>query len=240
MSCFLAQKVFESERVLIMRASGGLRAAINKTRRWLCTTDTILNNLRIVPQEMGILFSLEGWLMDWRIGIFQLRVRLCFMSVVHISILLICLSNFDTCSANNIRQFERIINALIRLCVLRSIIIKLVSWGLWSHLAHIPYITSPHCRLFILLNCLIFAPVSTSVLLACVCKLVSISSESVKPTQIKRLHQLLAEGWLSLLCYCILEGYDSIVTHLDLHICFLVWSHEARHAGVLARLAMSW
>ena len=238
MSCFLTQKVFESERVLIVGPSRSLRAAINKTCRWLVTTNTILNNLGIVPQEVCIVLSLEGWLIDWRIGLFQLRVWLSLMRIVHILCVVIC--NLDARSTYDIRQLEWIIliHTLVCLCVFRSAVVELVSWSLRSHLARVPSVSSPDCRCVCLLNCLIFALVSTPVLWACVCKLVSISLESIEAWQIKRLHQLLSEGWLSLLSYCILEGYDSIVTHLDLHVCLLVWIHEARHARVLACLAM--
>lgn len=78
MSCLLAQKVFESEWILIVGASRGLGAAIHKTWRWL-TTDTILNNLGVIPQESRIMLSLEGWLINWWGGLFQLRVRLCLV-----------------------------------------------------------------------------------------------------------------------------------------------------------------
>ena len=49
------------------------------------------------------------------------------MSIVHIMCVVIC--NFDACPTNDIRQLEWIIliHALIRLCVLRSTVIELVS-----------------------------------------------------------------------------------------------------------------
>lgn len=45
---------------------------------------------------------------------------------MHVRCVLIGASNLDASAADDIRQFERIIYALIRLCVLRSTVIELV------------------------------------------------------------------------------------------------------------------